>query len=196
MYRKKNAVDVYLWSTIHGYSPKIHFRCRASTFRQVCDRLRATYGEDFVNALRQLHLDHFLLMPAFRQNVPLVHMLLTKWISRKVALIIGLPNRGAEFVVGGGRISGVTANDLRHEIDGIKRFSPRKKMAGRKNPSILSQLADAGERPASTNMEAAVWKWIEGRVAKSPAAGGSMDAWNGELFDAIPLSSLRPYPNF
>lgn len=54
-------------------------------------------------------------------------------------------------------------------------------MKGPQNPS-----------PASANSatEAAVRKWIEGMVAKSPAAG-SMDAWNGELFDAIPLSGLR-----
>ncbi|KAH0449743.1 hypothetical protein IEQ34_020435 [Dendrobium chrysotoxum] len=62
-------------------------------------------------------------------------------------------------------------------------------MAGRKNQS-MSPPADAGEPPSSTKMEAAVRKWIEGIVVKSPAAG-SMDAWNGELFDAIPLTSLR-----
>ncbi|KAI0491845.1 hypothetical protein KFK09_026106 [Dendrobium nobile] len=62
-------------------------------------------------------------------------------------------------------------------------------MAGRKNPS-MSPTADAGEPPSSTKMEAAVRKWIEGIVVKSPAAG-SMDPWNGELFDAIPLTSLR-----
>ncbi|KAL0907222.1 hypothetical protein M5K25_025776 [Dendrobium thyrsiflorum] len=139
-----------------GYSPKIHFRCRASTFRQVCDRLRATFGEEFVNALRLLQLDQFLMMPAFKQNVPLVHMLLTKWNVKKqcfvikgknipftaeeVAMITGLPNRGADFVVGNGRISGVTANDLRHEIDGMKRSTPLKELLEKFIVYLLSNL--------------------------------------------------------
>ncbi|KAL0904179.1 hypothetical protein M5K25_026254 [Dendrobium thyrsiflorum] len=138
------------------YSPKIHFRCRASTFRQVCDRLRATFGEEFVNALRLLQLDQFLMMPAFKQNVPLVHMLLTKWNVKKqcfvikgknipftaeeVAMITGLPNRGADFVVGNGRISGVTANDLRHEIDGMKRSTPLKELLEKFIVYLLSNL--------------------------------------------------------
>ncbi|KAL0910673.1 hypothetical protein M5K25_018750 [Dendrobium thyrsiflorum] len=139
-----------------GYSPKIHFRCRASTFRQVCDRLRATFGEELVNALRLLQLDQFLLMPAFKQNVPLVHMLLTKWNVKKqcfvikgknipftaeeVALITGLLNRGADFVVGNGRTSGVTANDLRHEIDGMKRSTPLKDLLEKFIVYLLSNL--------------------------------------------------------
>ncbi|KAL0922215.1 hypothetical protein M5K25_006185 [Dendrobium thyrsiflorum] len=139
-----------------GYSPKIHFRCRASTFRQVCDRLLATFGEEFVNALRLLQLDQFLLMPAFKQNVPLVHMLLTKWNVKKqcfvikgknipftaeeVAMITGLPNRGADFVIGNGRISGVTANDLRHEIDGMKRSTPLKELLEKFIVYLLSNL--------------------------------------------------------
>ncbi|KAL0904625.1 hypothetical protein M5K25_026754 [Dendrobium thyrsiflorum] len=139
-----------------GYSPKIYFRCRASTFRQVCDRLRATFGEEFVNALRLLQLDQFLLMPAFKQNVPLVYMLLTKWNVKKqcfvikgknipftaeeVAMITGLPNRGADFVVVNGRISGVTANDLRHEIDGMKRSTPLKELLEKFIVYLLSNL--------------------------------------------------------
>ncbi|XP_020574992.1 acyl-coenzyme A thioesterase 13-like [Phalaenopsis equestris] len=61
------------------------------------------------------------------------------------------------------------------------------------NPSKL-QHAYAGGHPASANSATAnieaAQKLIEGMVAKSPAAG-SMDAWNGRLFDAIPLSGLR-----
>ncbi|KAL0910293.1 hypothetical protein M5K25_021260 [Dendrobium thyrsiflorum] len=48
--------------------------------------------------------------------------------AEEVALITGLPNRGADFVVGSGRMSGVTANDLRHEIDGLKRTTPVKEL--------------------------------------------------------------------
>ncbi|KAH0451771.1 hypothetical protein IEQ34_019070 [Dendrobium chrysotoxum] len=116
-----------------GYIPRIHFRCRASSFRQVCDRLVSTFGEAFVDALRRLNMDQFLLMPPYRQNVPLVHALLTRWnirwqcfiiikkrklrfTSDEVALIIGLPNRGAVFVPGSRRIE-KTSNDIRHEIE-------------------------------------------------------------------------------
>ncbi|KAL0903810.1 hypothetical protein M5K25_025863 [Dendrobium thyrsiflorum] len=129
---------------------------KVPSVRQVCDRLRATFGEEFMNALRLLQLDQFLLMPAFKQNVPLVHMLLTKWNVKKqcfvikgknipftaeeVAMITGLPNRGADFVVGNGRISGVTANDLRHEIDGMKRSTPLKELLEKFIVYLLSNL--------------------------------------------------------
>ncbi|KAL0914845.1 hypothetical protein M5K25_015229 [Dendrobium thyrsiflorum] len=132
--------EVRLEMPEQGYSPKIHFRCRASTFRQVCDHLRITFGQQFVDGLRALHLDHFLLMTVFRQNIPLVHMLMTKWNIRKqcfvikgrklpstadeVALIIELPNMGSKFVVGSGRISGITSNDIRCEINSLNETTP------------------------------------------------------------------------
>ncbi|KAL0922860.1 hypothetical protein M5K25_006890 [Dendrobium thyrsiflorum] len=118
---------------MQGYSPKIHFRCITSTFRKVCDELVSKFGEQFVERLREININQFLLLPSIPQNVPLVHMLLMQWdmskecfvingelikfTSKEVALLVGLPNRGLKFEIGSGRISGVTANDIRHNIE-------------------------------------------------------------------------------
>ncbi|PKU79904.1 hypothetical protein MA16_Dca012092 [Dendrobium catenatum] len=67
------------------------------------------------------------------QNVPLIHMLLSKWdmksesfiikgqslkfTSDEVALLIGMPNRGLIFDIGSARSSGKTSNDIRHDIE-------------------------------------------------------------------------------
>ncbi|KAL0917541.1 hypothetical protein M5K25_012607, partial [Dendrobium thyrsiflorum] len=123
-----------------GYSPKIHFRCRTSTFRKVCDELVSKFGEQFVERLREININQFLLLPSIPQNVPLVHMLLMQWdmskecflingemikfTSEEVALLVGLPNRGLKFEIGSGRISGVTANDIRHNIEEMDVATP------------------------------------------------------------------------
>ncbi|KAI0494349.1 hypothetical protein KFK09_024483 [Dendrobium nobile] len=92
-----------------GYTPKIHFRCRTSGFREVCDELVEKFGDQFVSSLSELQINQFLLLPRFPQNVPMVYMLLSTWdnesesfvinsrsltfTSEEIALIIGLPNR-------------------------------------------------------------------------------------------------------
>ncbi|KAL0920681.1 hypothetical protein M5K25_009840 [Dendrobium thyrsiflorum] len=40
-----------------------------------------------------------------------------KFTSEEVALLLGLPNRGLKFEIGSGRLSGVTTNDIRHNIE-------------------------------------------------------------------------------
>ncbi|KAK8936021.1 hypothetical protein KSP39_PZI013541 [Platanthera zijinensis] len=50
-----------------------------------------------------------------------------------------------------------------------------------------SELPTAG---TSVKRDAAARKWIEGILAKSPAAG-SLDSWKGDLFDSTSLSGLR-----
>ncbi|KAI0502032.1 hypothetical protein KFK09_016977 [Dendrobium nobile] len=71
-------------------------------------------------------------MPRLVQNVPLVYKLLSCWDSKKqcflikdqnlqftadeVAMILGLPNRGNNFEIGGARITGKSANDIRKEV--------------------------------------------------------------------------------
>ncbi|KAL0906681.1 hypothetical protein M5K25_025194 [Dendrobium thyrsiflorum] len=125
---------------MQGYSPKIHFRCRTSTFRKVCDELVSKFGEQFIERLREININQFLLLPSIPQNVPLVHMLLMQWdmskecflingemikfTSEEVALLVGLPNRGLKFEIGSGRISGVTANDIRHNIEEMDVATP------------------------------------------------------------------------
>ncbi|KAL0923142.1 hypothetical protein M5K25_007190 [Dendrobium thyrsiflorum] len=125
---------------MQGYSPKIHFRCRTSIFRKVCDELVSKFGEQFVERLREININQFLLLPSIPQNVPLVHMLLMQWdmskecfvineemikfTSEEVALLVGLPNRGLKFELGSGRISGVTANDIRHNIEEMDVTTP------------------------------------------------------------------------
>ncbi|KAL0924727.1 hypothetical protein M5K25_005581 [Dendrobium thyrsiflorum] len=125
---------------MQGYSPKIHFRCRTSTFRKVCDELVSKFGEQFVERLREININQFLLLPSIPQNVPLVHMLLMQWdmskecfvingemikfTSEEVALLVGLPNRGLKFEIDSGRISGVTANDIRHNIEEMDVATP------------------------------------------------------------------------
>ncbi|KAL0925954.1 hypothetical protein M5K25_004331 [Dendrobium thyrsiflorum] len=132
-----------LWGRListKGYSPKIHFRCRTSTFRKVCDELVSKFGDQFVERLREININQFLLLPSIPQNVPLVHMLLMQWdmskecflingemikfTSEEVALLVGLPNRGLKFEIGSGRISGVTANDIRHNIEQMDVATP------------------------------------------------------------------------
>ncbi|KAI0514251.1 hypothetical protein KFK09_000786 [Dendrobium nobile] len=74
------------------------------------------------------------------QNVPLIHMLLSKWdmktesfiikgqtlkfTSEEVALLIGMPNRGIIFDSGSGRSSGKTTNDIRRDIERMDSSTP------------------------------------------------------------------------
>ncbi|KAI0504362.1 hypothetical protein KFK09_015314 [Dendrobium nobile] len=125
---------------MQGYTPKIHFRCRTSGFREVCDELAEKFGDQFVNSLSELQINQFLLLPRFPQNVPMVYILLSTWeiesesfvinsrslafTSEEIALIIGLPNRGDKFEPGTSTIAGRTANDIRHEILKLKSSTP------------------------------------------------------------------------
>ncbi|PKU66736.1 hypothetical protein MA16_Dca014155 [Dendrobium catenatum] len=123
-----------------GYTPKIQFRCRTSTFREVCNVLVRKFGEPFVEKLRLLQISQFLRVPQMHQNVPLIYMLLSKWdmktksfiikgqslqfISDEVALLIGMPNRGITFDIGTARSTGKTSNDIRHDIERMDNTTP------------------------------------------------------------------------
>ncbi|KAI0493332.1 hypothetical protein KFK09_027609 [Dendrobium nobile] len=116
-----------------GYTPKIHFRCRFSSFREVCNVLVQRFGDPLVVRLRQLHINQFLRLPVMPQNVPLIHMLISKWdmktesfiikgrslkfSTEEVAILIGMPNRGIIFDVGSAKSTGKTSNDIRHDIE-------------------------------------------------------------------------------
>ncbi|KAI0530934.1 hypothetical protein KFK09_000482 [Dendrobium nobile] len=118
---------------MQGYTPKIHFKCRTSTFREICNLLVRRFGDPFVERLRLLQISQFLRLPLMPQNVPLIYMLLSKrdmktksfiikgqsleFTSDEVALLIGMPNRGIIFDVGSARSNGKTSNDIRHDIE-------------------------------------------------------------------------------
>ncbi|KAI0494987.1 hypothetical protein KFK09_025133 [Dendrobium nobile] len=53
---------------MQGYCPKIHFRCRMSSFREVSNELVEKFGEQFVRSLRDvLSLINFLV-PSFQKT--------------------------------------------------------------------------------------------------------------------------------
>ncbi|KAI0496527.1 hypothetical protein KFK09_022846 [Dendrobium nobile] len=125
---------------MQGYCPKIHFRCRMSSFREVSNELVEKFGEQFVRSLRDVQINQFLQLPRFPQNVPIVYMLLSTWdnisesfiinnrslafTSDEIALITGLPDRGIKFEPGTTTILGKTANDIRHDILKLESSTP------------------------------------------------------------------------
>ncbi|PKU59539.1 hypothetical protein MA16_Dca028125 [Dendrobium catenatum] len=125
---------------MQGYTLKIRFRCRTSTFREVCNVLVRRFGEPFVERLRLLQIGQFLRVPQMPQNVPLIYMLLSKWdiktesfitkgqslqfTSDGVALLIGMPNRGIIFDIDSARSAGKTSNDIRHDIERMDNTTP------------------------------------------------------------------------
>ncbi|KAI0493343.1 hypothetical protein KFK09_027620 [Dendrobium nobile] len=118
---------------MQGYTPKIHFRCQTSTFREVCNQLVRRFGDPLVERLQQLQISQFLRLPLMSKNVPLMYMLVTNWDLKiesfiikghrlefkfdEVALIIDMPNRGIIFDVGTARSTGKISNDIRHDIE-------------------------------------------------------------------------------
>ncbi|PKU80436.1 hypothetical protein MA16_Dca013851 [Dendrobium catenatum] len=74
------------------------------------------------------------------QNVPLIHMLLSKWDMKiesfiikgqslkftydEVALLIGMPIRDIIFDIGSARSSGETSNDIHHDIERMDNSTP------------------------------------------------------------------------
>ncbi|PKU64489.1 hypothetical protein MA16_Dca008412 [Dendrobium catenatum] len=125
---------------MQGYCPKIHFSCRTSTFREVCNEIVVKFWEPLVTTLCELHINHFLLLPRFPHNVPIIFMFLSKWYmqsksfvinskmlhftSDEIAFIVGLPNKGIKFEPGTSTMSGVTTNDIWNDIKKLDVSSP------------------------------------------------------------------------
>ncbi|KAH0449779.1 hypothetical protein IEQ34_020471 [Dendrobium chrysotoxum] len=138
------------------YTPKITFRCRPSTFRAICDSLVGVFDKEVENVLKKLHILQFMEFPAFRQNLPLIYMLLSLWdVSRQafiikghelqftadeVALLIGLPNRGEDICWEWKPLTTYSAIDIKNEIKKINKSSHPALIVNKYIKFLLSNL--------------------------------------------------------
>ncbi|KAL0919183.1 hypothetical protein M5K25_011261 [Dendrobium thyrsiflorum] len=216
---------------MQGYSPKIHFRCRTSTFQKVCDELVSKFGEQFVERLREININQFLLLPSIPQNVPLVYMLLMQWdmskecfvingemikfTSEEVALLVGLPNRGLKFEVGSGRLSGVTANYIRHNIEEMDVATPTEDLVKEFIVYLLSNIffpmgnfcVPTGIEEVASNVDTfGTYNWPESirdllvkefnSIAEKHSKGFSLGVVNGFVHIVINVMDEHSRPRF
>ncbi|KAL0916970.1 hypothetical protein M5K25_014526 [Dendrobium thyrsiflorum] len=204
---------------------------RTSTFRKICDELVSKFGEQFVERLREININQFLLLPSIPQNVPLVHMLLMQWdmskecfvingemikfTSEEVALLVGLPNRGLKFEIGSGRIYGVTANDIRHNIEEMNVATPTEDLVKEFIVYLLSNIffpmgnfrVPTGIEEVATNVDTfGTYNWPESirdflvkefnSIADKHSKGFSLGYVNGFVHILINVIDEQSRPHF
>ncbi|KAH0436251.1 hypothetical protein IEQ34_026448 [Dendrobium chrysotoxum] len=119
------------------YIPKITCRCRASTFRNVCDSLKEFFTDEVKETLKRLRILQFTEFPPFQQNTPLIYMLLSCWdVSKQsfnikghelkfsaddVALLTGLPNTGSLIYWEAEPLTSYTGIQIKNEMKNIKK---------------------------------------------------------------------------
>ncbi|KAL0916152.1 hypothetical protein M5K25_013641 [Dendrobium thyrsiflorum] len=114
---------------LQGYFQKITFCCRTSTFRKICDHLARICGNIEAIIHGSASIEASLLSECSPGALVVVKVgslegRKLQFTIDEVVMILGLPNKGTKFELGSARISGKSANDIKHEILSLDDSTP------------------------------------------------------------------------